>query len=305
LVGPVFFAQQPVSQKVAPGNNVTFQASVIGTPPFSYQWQRNGNVITGATPSTLTLTNVQLADSAEYQVAVANGFGAVTSAPATLVVLVKPVLVEQPQSQTVVAGDDVTLSVSAFGTVPMNFSWRLNGAVMTNILLNQTNCSLVLRQVRTNQAGTYQVGITNLAGPAARLSSNAVLTVLADTDGDHVPDDWELAHGLSITNSLDGVLDTDLDGLTNLQEYLAGTDPNDAGSRLRITACRLGADNSLVQFEFAAVSNKSYRVLFRSEGRSNWGRLADVVAMPTNRIVMVEDATLPDRLRLYRVEVQH
>src|SRR5204862_2405411 len=133
----------------------------------------------------------------------------------------RPVVVEQPQSQTVVAGDDVTFTVSALGTLPMNYSWRLNGTTITNILLNQTNCSFTLHQVRTNQAGNYAVGITNLAGNALRLSSNAVLTVLVDTDGDHLPDLWEIAHGLDINDPLDADLDLDSDGMTNLQEYLA------------------------------------------------------------------------------------
>jgi hypothetical protein len=304
LIGPVSFSRQPQSQNVRPGTNVTFQVSAIGTAPFSYQWQRNGLDVPDAILSALTLTNVQLSDSAEYRVIVSNSFGATISAPARLIVLVRPIVIDHPQSQTVVAGDDVTLTVSASGTVPMNFSWRLNNAVLTNILLNQTNCSLILRQVRTNQAGNYQVGITNLAGTASRLTSNAVLTVLADTDGDRVPDEWEIAHGLNMTNVLDGVMDNDSDGLANWQEYRAGTDPNDANSHLRITSFYFAPDASSVIFQFAAMSNKSYRVLFRNEA-SNWAPLADVAPMPTNRTATVEDAISPDRLRLYRIEVQH
>ena len=47
---------------------------------------------------------------------------------------------------------------------------------------------------------------------------------LADTDGDGMPDAWEIAHGLNprVNDAND---DADLDGLTNLEEYLAGTDP--------------------------------------------------------------------------------
>jgi hypothetical protein len=251
----------------------------------------------------LTLTNLQLADTAEYRVVVSNGFGAAISAPAVLVVLVRPVIVEQPQSQTVVAGDDVMINVSASGTVPMSFAWRFNGLVFTNLILNQTNCSLTLRQVRTNQAGNYGVGITNLAGPAGRLSSNAVLTVLADTDGDHIPDEWEVAHGLDATDSQDAALDNDSDGLTNVQEYLAGTDPNDPASSLRITSCQLAPDAASVVLQFTAVSNKAYRVEYRNEA-SSWARLAEVAAASTNRAVSIPDAISPDRSRVYRVQVQ-
>ncbi|NIR02725.1 MAG: hypothetical protein GTN78_21410, partial [Gemmatimonadales bacterium] len=48
--------------------------------------------------------------------------------------------------------------------------------------------------------------------------------VCVDWDGDGIPDDWELAHGLDPTAD-DGDLDYDNDGLTNYEEYLRGTDP--------------------------------------------------------------------------------
>jgi hypothetical protein len=48
--------------------------------------------------------------------------------------------------------------------------------------------------------------------------------VCVDWDGDSLPDDWELAFGLDrARNNTD--LDPDADGLTNLQEYLRGSDP--------------------------------------------------------------------------------
>lgn len=302
LTGPVFFAQQPQSQNIRAGSNATFQASVTGLAPFFYQWQRDGTEIAGETQSSLTLTNVQLADTAEYRVMVSNGFGPAISAAAMLVVLVRPTIIEQPKNQTVVAGDDATLTVSASGTLPMNFSWRFNGLVITNILLSQTNCSFTLRQVRTNQAGNYTVGITNLAG-SARLSSNAVLSVLADTDGDHIPDEWEIAHRLNATDPHDATLDSDSDGATNLQEYRAGTDPYDPNSCLRIRLLRPVPDAVLLQF--SAMSNKTYRVEFCNDAAATaWARFADVPASPTNRTVAINDATSPDCLRFYRVKVQ-
>jgi len=46
-----------------------------------------------------------------------------------------------------------------------------------------------------------------------------------DTDGDGMPDDWEIAHGLNPKDPSDANLDSDGDGYTNLEEYLNGTDP--------------------------------------------------------------------------------
>ena len=48
--------------------------------------------------------------------------------------------------------------------------------------------------------------------------------ICVDWDGDGLPDDWEIAHGLN-PGFDDASLDSDGDGLTNLEEYLWGTDP--------------------------------------------------------------------------------
>jgi hypothetical protein len=53
-----------------------------------------------------------------------------------------------------------------------------------------------------------------------------VVTSSLDTDGDGIPDDYEVAHGMNPNSPVDASQDFDGDGLTNLQEYLLGTDPN-------------------------------------------------------------------------------
>ncbi|MFH1984392.1 MAG: hypothetical protein ABIL58_21325 [Pseudomonadota bacterium] len=54
--------------------------------------------------------------------------------------------------------------------------------------------------------------------------------VIADGDRDTMPDGWELTHGLNPDDPADAVLDPDQDDLANAQEFITGTDPNEADS---------------------------------------------------------------------------
>jgi hypothetical protein len=78
---------QPQSQTVAAGANVTFTVTATGTAPLSYQWRRNGTNVSGATSTSLTLSNVQPANAGNYSVRVTNAFGVATSSNAVLTVL--------------------------------------------------------------------------------------------------------------------------------------------------------------------------------------------------------------------------
>lgn len=48
---------------------------------------------------------------------------------------------------------------------------------------------------------------------------------LYDSDLDGLPDQWELTYGMNPNDPADALLDSDNDGLTNLEEYRAGTHP--------------------------------------------------------------------------------
>jgi hypothetical protein len=76
----------PQSQMVAQGANPTFTVSASGTEPLAYQWRFNSNNLAGATGTSYTRTNAQTSHSGSYDVVVTNSAGAVTSAPATLIV---------------------------------------------------------------------------------------------------------------------------------------------------------------------------------------------------------------------------
>src|ERR1700722_16557564 len=83
---------QPASQTVTAGQTDTFSVTATGTAPLSYQWQKNGTAISGATSSSYTTPATTSSDSgAPFTVVVSNSAGTVTSNAATLTVNPAPV----------------------------------------------------------------------------------------------------------------------------------------------------------------------------------------------------------------------
>ena len=286
--GSLAINTQPQDQTVRAGTNVSFCVSASSALPITYQWRFNGTDLLSATNAVLILTNVQFIQSGAYDVVVTDT-NSIVSASASLTVLTKPIITAQPTptNQTVVAGSTVTMSVSATGTLPISYGWRLNATKVTNIVLNSYTCVYTINNVQTNQAGTYRVAITNVVGNAPGLTAPAVLNVLPDSDHDGIPDDWELLYGLNPADPTDAIQDADGDGLTNWQEYMAGTDPRDPQSVLKLSAIGGPSSNGLV-LRFLAVSNRTYTVQSRATVDTGvWVRVADVAAAPTNRLVEI------------------
>ncbi len=112
--------------------------------------------------------------------------------------------------------------------------------------------------------GVYPNWVTkeNLLGSPATLEIDGLLVSDLDSDADGLPDDWERAIFGDLTQSGSG--DFDGDGVSNFDEYRAGTDPKNPASRLHITAAGLGPnEQATLQFPYAA--NRQYRVEFADE----------------------------------------
>ena len=168
-------AVQPVSQTVAAGSQVTFSVSANGSN-LLYQCYKNNTALSGKTGSTLTLAGVTASDAGSYTVSVSNSFGAATSQGATLTVSSGssgPTITAQPLSQSVNAGDRVTLTVSASGSAPFSFQWRKNGSDLSGA----TNASFIVNSATAADAGDYMVLVSDASG--SQLSATATVTVAA------------------------------------------------------------------------------------------------------------------------------
>jgi hypothetical protein len=112
-----------------------------------------------------------------------------------------------------------------------------------------------------------------------------------------MPDWWEIANGTDPYVD-DAAADPDGDGMTNLQEYWAGTSPTNAASALRLFAT--SANGRVLSFQ--AMSNHAYNLQTRAGFQAPWTSLLTVAPSPTNRWISVTNLTASDSGRYYRVQ---
>ena len=164
VVDPIL-TSQPVSQAANAGQSVTFSVGAIGSP-LSFQWRQGGEPLSGATNTSLTLTNLQAANAGYYDVVISNAFGVLTSAVVTLTVNLAAAdslnpgfasgqvnsLALQPDGRIIVGGGFATnpyglsrynlARLNADGTIQVGADAQANDAVLTLAIC--TNSSIVL-----------------------------------------------------------------------------------------------------------------------------------------------------------------
>ncbi len=147
----------------------------------------------------------------------------------------KPVIIlAQPQSRTTTPGDPVSVSVVVTGG-PFDYQWQKDGVAIPGA---EADTYLIPNFMAAN-VGAYSVVITPAAGVVVE-SEEAQLWL--DADGDGMGDDWETDQFGNLASG--GAADSDLDGQSNLQEFLDGTDPNDDES-LKVTLTLTARDGSI------------------------------------------------------------
>jgi hypothetical protein len=203
---------QPQNQTVVQGDTASFNVIVAGTAPLSYQWRFNGSNIAGATLSTYSRNAALPADAGLYSVIVTNSVNSILSSNASLVVNVPPNISAQPQTVSTNAGADVTFSVTATGTAPLNYQWRFN----TTNILGATGTSYTRTNVQAADAGAYSVIVSNVA--ASVTSDDAMLTI-ADSPPPPINLSISLTNG-SARIQIEGALALyALDGSSNLIDW--------------------------------------------------------------------------------------
>jgi hypothetical protein len=133
-----------------------------------------------------------------------------------------PQIIGQPQMQVVIPGDSASFSVVLADTTGVSYQWYF----ISTAIPGATADSLLVANASTNNQGPYWVVVSNALGSVASTLANLYI----DSRGCGMPDSWQLEYFGNLNQNPLG--DFDGDGISNLQEFLDGTNPTNAASAL-------------------------------------------------------------------------
>ena len=201
------------------------------------------------------------------------------------------------------------------GTGPTEWHLKYNGdAYATDLALGSTHASfttnaggLTLASLAgTNVFRVYGAGASS-AGGTWRLDNFTLLGSVnsaapnPDSDGDGIPDAWELVYSGSLTN-MDATTDTDKDGFSDLNEFLAGTDATNDHSLLAATTVA-GQSSGDVLVYWQSASGRVYTVERVTDLFASFAGIAsNLPATPT--VNVYTDSVPTNGAGYYRIRLQ-
>ncbi|MBD2757261.1 FG-GAP-like repeat-containing protein [Spirosoma validum] len=265
---PLTITQQPPGNSIScVGGSFSAGVSVSGSNP-TFQWYREGVLISGQTSASLTLTNLQGSDAGAYTVVI-TGCNSLTSSSLSLAINQPLTIARQPASGTLVCmGTTVSTSVDVSGSNPA-FQWYKDGTPLSG----QTSASLILASPQTTDAGSYVVVITSscssLTSAAYSLSLNQPLTITQQPPSSSAVcagSNFSISVGVSGSNPTfqwykDGAA---YSGQTSATLTLTNLQPSDAGRYLLFIN---GTCNNLIANDFNLTINQGADLTLQAYAR--------------------------------------
>jgi hypothetical protein len=195
--GPAI-ASHPESAAVCLGGEAALSVLVNGSG-VEYTWRKDGEVIAGASGSSLVITGIAEADAGSYDVVISSACGSATSAAAVLEVRAGPVIDGVSAGGAYCPDESVVLEVAAQGH-DLRFQWLRDGAELPG----EEGAALVLEPFQPSDAGSYSVVVTNDCGSAQSAAAAVLLSddcgamfIRGDGNGDGHVDISDVISGLN------------------------------------------------------------------------------------------------------------
>lgn len=167
---------QPASATLKAGGAASLSVAATGTAPLSYQWYFNGNALSGATTSSLNLSNLTSSQAGSYHAVVTNPGSSATSSTATVAVTQALALNSQPSSISLYEGGSTTFSLGATSSKTLTYTWYKDGVVT-----GSNSSSLTISNATTTSAGTYSCqvsdGTTTISCTPFSLTVNQIVRI--------------------------------------------------------------------------------------------------------------------------------
>lgn len=188
VVVPPRLVSSPTGRSVPLGEAASLQVESVGTEPLSFRWWRDDQPIAGGTNAGLAWTAVSLGDAGVYRAVVTNAWGAATSAPVRIEVLIRPFVTRAPHDQTVPLGGSAAFEVEVAGRPYPLLQWLFENREIPGA----HGPTLLLTNVQAAQAGSYSVVAGSIAGTTrsslARLAVGEVAPSLSEVLLSLLPD---------------------------------------------------------------------------------------------------------------------
>jgi Ig-like domain-containing protein len=234
------------------GDRVTLAAMVCGKTPLVRQWFKDNVRIPNATGETLEISSMTEADAGTYQLVAANELDIAGSDP--IQVQFAPLrILSEAQTYEIFEGSTMTLFFSVYSRLPVTYQWRKDGVN----LIGETSSLLQTPGINPNDAGMYDVIVSNSAG--SRTSAVITVTVVLRPPilVNHNPETRQIAVGmrLDLYNQAFGsepiqyqwYRDGDIvPGATSNFFHIASVGFNDAGAYRVVAANGAGSATSVV-----------------------------------------------------------
>ncbi len=171
----------PSNTTVVSGGTASFNATAIGDPTPSIQWQANAGSgwanIPGANSSTYSFTTSNSDHGKQFRAIFTNGIGtdAITSA-ATLTVNYAPAVTANPSNTTVLVGNTASFTAAATGNPTPTVKWQVNSGTGWVNIIGATNTTFTFTTSLSDTGKQYRAVFTNGIGSDATTSA-ATLTV--------------------------------------------------------------------------------------------------------------------------------